>query len=91
MTTSDKQKSAPKHPLTTSDKHKSSPKHPMTTSDAARIQSHAAKADGGKVEKGSFAARAQAAAAKNVVASQGEKQLHVSEYTYKSVKKLTLR
>lgn len=38
---------------------------PMTPSAAARIQSAAAKANGGQVTKGSFAARAQAAAAKN--------------------------
>ncbi|AUW38546.1 hypothetical protein [Vibrio mimicus] len=38
---------------------------PMTPSAAARIQSSAAKASGGQVAKGSFAARAQAAAAKN--------------------------
>lgn len=31
----------------------------MTTSDAARIQSSEAKASGGGVDKGSFAARAQ--------------------------------
>jgi hypothetical protein len=35
----------------------------MTAEDAARIQSAEAKKNGGKVEKGSFAARAQAAAA----------------------------
>ncbi|AUW38292.1 MULTISPECIES: hypothetical protein [Vibrionaceae] len=38
---------------------------PMTPSAAARVQSSAAKANGGQVAKGSFAARAQAAAAKN--------------------------
>lgn len=38
---------------------------PMTPIAAARIQSAAAKANGGQVAKGSFAARAQAAAAKN--------------------------
>ncbi|ELA7921210.1 hypothetical protein Q4905_003528 [Vibrio alginolyticus] len=38
---------------------------PMTPTAAARIQSGQAKANGGQVAKGSFAARAQAAAAKN--------------------------
>ena len=38
---------------------------PMTSSSAARIQAAQAKANGGQVSKGSFAARAQAAAAKN--------------------------
>ena len=41
------------------------PKNPMTTEDAARIQSSYAKQHGGKVDKGSFPARAQAAAAKH--------------------------
>lgn len=39
---------------------------PMTPADASRIQSAAAKANGGKVPAGSFAARAQSAAAHNV-------------------------
>ncbi|CAM3474340.1 hypothetical protein [Parendozoicomonas haliclonae] len=38
---------------------------PMTKAAAARIQSAAAKQNGGQVEKGSFAARAMAAAAQN--------------------------
>lgn|GEM_PF-743136 len=38
---------------------------PMTSSAAGRIQGAAAKAGGGQVSKGSFAARAQAAAARN--------------------------
>ncbi len=38
---------------------------PMTSKAAARIQGAAAKGNGGKVSKGSFAARAQAAAAGN--------------------------
>jgi hypothetical protein len=38
---------------------------PMTPSAAARIQGGQAKANGGQVAKGSFAARAQSAAAKN--------------------------
>lgn len=37
---------------------------PMTTKAAGRIQGAAAKANGGRVAKGSFAARAQRAAAK---------------------------
>ena len=37
----------------------------MTTEDAARIQSKEAKAHGGGVPKDGFAARAQAAAARN--------------------------
>jgi len=37
----------------------------MTLKAAARIQSATAKANGGKVSKGSFASRAQSAAAKN--------------------------
>lgn len=40
-------------------------KTPMTTEAAARIQSHEAKNNGGKVEKGSFVGRAQRAAANN--------------------------
>jgi hypothetical protein len=43
----------------------STKKTPMTTDAARRIQSKAAKANGGKVAKGSFAATAQKAAAKN--------------------------
>jgi len=38
---------------------------PMTSSAASRIQSSTAKSSGGGVSKGSFAARAQSAAAKN--------------------------
>lgn len=37
---------------------------PMTPQSAARIQSAAARGQGGQVAKGSFAARAQSAAAK---------------------------
>ena len=37
---------------------------PMTSQAAARIQGNSAKANGGGVAKGSFAARAQRAAAK---------------------------
>ncbi|CAK2483981.1 SMP domain-containing protein [Vibrio crassostreae] len=40
-------------------------KTPMTQTAARRIQSAEAKANGGKVAKGSFAAKAQKAAAKN--------------------------
>ena len=40
-------------------------KTPMTQQDAARIQSAYAKQHGGQVDKGSFPARAQHAAAKN--------------------------
>lgn len=47
-----------KHPRT------ATPSIPMTPAAAARIQSAEAKANGGKVEKGGFAARAQRAAAK---------------------------
>ena len=39
------------------------PPKPMTPAAAARIQGSAAKANGGTVAKGSFAARAQRAAA----------------------------
>lgn len=38
---------------------------PMTQTAAARIQSSTAKANGGQVPAGSFAARAMSAAAKN--------------------------
>ncbi len=38
---------------------------PMTPAAAARIQSGTAKANSGQVAKGSFAARAQSAAARN--------------------------
>jgi hypothetical protein len=42
---------------------KDEPKTPMTPDAAARIQSAAARASSGKVPSGSFAARAQSAAA----------------------------
>lgn len=42
----------------------SAPSNPMTATAAARIQSTTAKNSGGSVAKGSFAARAQSAAAK---------------------------
>lgn len=38
---------------------------PMTAEAAARIQSVSAKKNGGKVDKGTFSARAQSAAAEN--------------------------
>lgn len=41
-------------------------KTPMSAKDAARIQSATAKTNDGKVSKGTFPARAQSAAAKNV-------------------------
>lgn len=44
---------------------KSSILAPMTTRAAARVQSTTARATGGQTPKGSFAARAQRAAAKN--------------------------
>lgn len=40
-------------------------KTPMNKAAASRIQSATAKSTGGKVSKGSFAAKAQSAAAKN--------------------------
>lgn len=40
-------------------------KAPMTKAAASRIQSATAKANGGRTPKGSFAAKAQSAAAKN--------------------------
>lgn len=43
----------------------SNSKTPMTPNAAARIQSAEAKANGGQVAKGSFAATAQKVAAKN--------------------------
>jgi hypothetical protein len=43
----------------------STKKSPMTTDAARRIQGQAAKANGGKIAKGSFAAKALSAAAKN--------------------------
>lgn len=45
----------------------------MTAEAASRIQSSTAKANGGKVEKGSFAARAQSIAAKNANQKGGRK------------------
>lgn len=45
-------------------KNSGSPK-PMTQTDASRIQGAEARADGGKVASGSFAARAQRTAARN--------------------------
>ena len=44
---------------------KETPKKEMTKEDAARIQAAYAKEHDGKVDKGSFPARAQAAAEKN--------------------------
>ncbi len=53
---------------------KSSPKStPMTNQAAARIQSVTAKANGGQVKAGSFAARAQRGAATNQGAAKGSK------------------
>jgi hypothetical protein len=52
---------------------KTSSKTPMTQTDAARIQSAEAKANGGKVAKGGFAARAQSAADRNT-SNQNHKQ-----------------
>jgi len=46
-------------------KSKSNQSTPMTPSSAACIQGSQAKANGGQTAKGSFGARAQAAAAKN--------------------------
>lgn len=51
-----------------------SSKTPMTQTDAARIQSAEAKANGGKVAKGGFAARTQRAAARNTSSSQSHKK-----------------
>ncbi|RUM50012.1 MAG: hypothetical protein DSY47_02670 [Hydrogenothermus sp.] len=45
---------------------KGCPQNPMTPDAAERIQSATAKANGGVVPKGSFASKAQSAAAKNV-------------------------
>lgn len=42
----------------------SAPKAPMTKAAASRIQASSSKANGGTTPKGSFAARAQSAAAK---------------------------
>lgn len=44
---------------------KAAPRAPMNSTAAARIQSVTARANGGQVASGSFAARAQAAAAHN--------------------------
>jgi hypothetical protein len=46
---------------------------PMTQSAASRIQSATAKASGGQVQSGSFAARAQSAAALNTPVQGGKK------------------
>lgn len=46
---------------------------PMTTQAAARIQSHTAKGNGGHVQTGTFAARAQRAAAINQGSTKGSK------------------
>ena len=54
------------------DSKKSEGKTEMTKEDAARIQRAEAKKHGGGVEKGSFPARAQRAAAKNEAAGKGE-------------------
>ena len=46
-------------------------KTPMTSDAAARVQASEAKASGGGVAKGGFAARAQGAAASNAHGGQG--------------------
>lgn len=46
---------------------------PMTSKAAARIQSSNAKSNGGQVAAGSFAARAQSAAATNQSGAKGSK------------------
>ncbi len=46
---------------------------PMTTQAAARIQSKIATSNGGQVQKGSFVARAQRAAAVNQGGTKGSK------------------
>ena len=46
----------------------------MSKTAAARIQSAEAKANGGKVAKGGFAARAQSAAARNTSNQKNNKQ-----------------
>ncbi|MBW8186574.1 hypothetical protein [Shewanella nanhaiensis] len=48
-------------------------KSPMTADAARRIQSETAKQNGGRVPKGSFAARAISAAARNENALKGGK------------------
>jgi len=48
----------------------SKPKSTMTRAAASRIQSATAKANGGAVPKGSFAAKAQSAASKNIAKSK---------------------
>jgi len=45
----------------------------MTPKAASRIQSATAKQNGGQVSKGSFASRAQRAAAKNFPSSNGKR------------------
>lgn len=50
--------------MTTKTSPPSTPVSPMTQAAASRIQAAAAKINGGVVAKGSFAARAQRAAAK---------------------------
>lgn len=52
---------------------KSAPRTPMTTSATARIQSATARSNGGQVAAGSFAARAQAAVARNGKSGSGGK------------------
>lgn len=51
--------------MTTKTHTPAAPVTPMTEAAAARIQSATAKANGGPVPKGSFAARAQRAAVKS--------------------------
>lgn len=51
-----------------------SARSPMTFSAAARIQSAIARGNGGQVARGSFAARAQSAAAHNASGKTGGKK-----------------
>lgn len=48
-----------------SDKRPAGPVKPTTQSDAARVQSAVAKTTGGKVARGSYVSRMQAAAVRN--------------------------
>lgn len=56
-----------------SEKTASAPAVPMTAEAAARIQSATARAHGGQVKAGSFAARAQSAAARHGGKGGGKK------------------
>lgn len=63
-------------------------KTPMTPEDAARVQSAAARAHGGEVERGSFAARAQSAADRAAAAEEKAQHMQQQQHPQGGEKKM---